>query len=404
MSDVERLLAAFDGGTLVRPDAGTANFVDLARALASTAGVPDLDLSPAAAGIAARLAGPEHVLFVLVDGLGMQQLEQLPADAWLRQHLVMPLQAVFPASTAVALTSLATGRWMTAHAVTSWWTHLPATGAAATILAFENRSDGKPLASYGVQPAEAFPVPSLMPQTRHAPLTLLPGDIADSVYSRYASGGAPREQYASLAATVEIVSERVRRSADATYTFLYIPHFDHLAHLFGADHIEAQRVMGEIDRTLAALAARLQDLAPGATRIAVAADHGHLRVTPGQRYLIGARDPLLRLLRCPPAGDSRVAFFHVEPGAREEFAAAFRARLGSHFVLLSADEVEELALFGPGPLSEETRRRIGDWMSLSLGAEVLAYNDGNSSRAMMNAASAHSGLTPAEMLIPLALA
>ena len=145
MTDAERLLAAFDDGTLVRPSAGALNLVDLARALASIAGVPDVALADGAREIASAIGEPRHVVFMLVDGLGANMLAAERGATFLNAHTQHRLQTVFPATTSVALTSLATVEWPARHAVTGWWTHLPAIGAAATVLPYL-RPLGRPAA------------------------------------------------------------------------------------------------------------------------------------------------------------------------------------------------------------------------------------------------------------------
>ena len=134
MSDTAGLLAAFDAGTLVRPDPTMPNLVDIARAVATASGVRGLVLSPFADDLAASLADREHLVLILADGLGLEMLEREAAARTLREHLRSELRTVFPSSTAVALTSLATGEWPARHAVTGWWTYLEQSGGPATIL------------------------------------------------------------------------------------------------------------------------------------------------------------------------------------------------------------------------------------------------------------------------------
>ena len=136
MSDVPRLLAAFEEGLLVRPDAEVANTVDLARAVGTLCGVEGLEPGTNGRRIAEIIGEHAHVVFVMVDGLGMNLVEREAPDEFFRSHTVMELRSVFPSSTAPALTSLATGLWPAEHAVPGWYTYLPAYGLTATILPF----------------------------------------------------------------------------------------------------------------------------------------------------------------------------------------------------------------------------------------------------------------------------
>ena len=77
----------------------------------------------------------------------------------------------------------------------------------------------------------------------------------------------------------------------------------------------------------------------------------------------------------------------------------FRERFGDRFFLIDADEAEELELFGPGPMSAETRRRIGGLIAVSRGVDVVQYRPYADPMV-----GHHSGLTPDEMMIPLIVA
>ncbi len=401
MTDAERLLAAFDDGTLVRPSADVLNLVDVARALASVSGVPDVALAGGAREIASAIGEPRHLVFMLVDGLGANMLAAERGAAFLNAHTERRLQTVFPATTSAALTSLTTVEWPARHAVTGWWTHLPAIGAAATVLPYVRRSDDRPLAELGVTPEQAFPLPSVVARMARDTLCVQPERIVNSVYSRYWFAGRASRGYRTLGDAVDAVIEHTQSASGLTYSYLYVPHVDIAAHEYGADGPEARAALLDVDRH----AERLATALAGEGRLVLTADHGHLAVQAASRHRITEHDGLRELLRCAPAGDPRVIHFHVRAGERERFRRDFDARFGRHFVLLTTDEVQQLELFGPGALSDETRRRLGDFVAISLGADILGYEGTDAgSGDMLAQASHHSGLTPDEMHIPLVLA
>ena len=401
MTASERLLAAFDDETLVRPSADALNLVDLARALASITGVPDVALTEGAREIASAIGEPRHLVFMLVDGLGANMLAAERGATFLNAHAERRLQTVFPATTSAALTSIATIEWPARHAVTGWWTHLPAIGAAATMLPYVRRSDDRPLAELGVTPEQAFPLPSVVARMARETLCVQPERIVNSVYSRYWFAGRASRGYRTLGGAVDAVIEHAQSASGPTYAYLYAPHIDIAAHAHGADGPEARAALLDVDRHAQRLAAALA----GEGRLVLTADHGHLAARPEARHRIAEQDGLRERLECAPAGDPRVIHFHVRTGERERFRRDFDARFGRHFVLLTTDEVEQLELFGPGKLSDETRRRLGDFVAISLGADILGYQGPDAgSGEMLAQASHHSGLTPDEMHIPLVLA
>ena len=397
MSDAPDLLAAFDAGTLLRPDPGVPNLVDVSRAVAAAGGITNIALSPFASELATTLAERDHLVLILADGLGLEMLDREPSARTLRDNNRSEVRTVFPSSTAVALTSLATGAWPATHAVTGWWTHIEEIGGPATILQYRRRSDDRTLTDLGVEPDVALPVPSLMARLRRPGHMLMPRNIAGSVYSRYWTGGEPTEEYPSLAGTYGAIMQAVMGADEPTFIYVYVPHIDNESHHSGSESIGARAALVAVDRLVADLHAGLGR----STTLVVTADHGHLGVTPANRFMIRDSDGIPPLLGSPPSGDARVLEFHVRPGEHERFEERFRASFGEHFFLLTTDEVEELRLLGPEPLSPDTRQRLGDFMAISRGDAVLGFYPSQASRQGLRQRSHHAGLTPAEMLVPL---
>jgi hypothetical protein len=392
-SGVERLRLLFGSGALLRPDAGVWNSVDLARALAVVAGARAFADETAVNALVALVGECDHVVFVLADGLGLDLVELLPAGAFLQRHLAAELRAVFPSSTAPALTSLATGVWPAAHAVPAWFTYLPRYGVTATILPYVDRSGGRPLPR-DIDPRVVFPSRAQPPSYRRDFVALQPAKIAGSAYSAYSSAGASRG-YEDETAALQTVLKRVEKAERPTFTYVYWPDVDAAEHDHGpgADEVWAQVL--RLDGWLS----ELEDRLSGRARVVVSADHGLITVPEAERSVLDDGDALRSMLRVwPPAGEPRAPFFHVGPGQRLAFEQAFRERFSDVFVLLSTDEAEELRLFGPSILSPEARARIGDYVGVPVGAGALGYAG---EPGILRMKGFHGGLSPQEMRIPL---
>lgn len=398
--DLQKLLASFETGELLRPSAETLNLVDLARALALRAGVEGVPLTPGALELARVIGDADHLVFVLADGFGMTFVEALPQHAFLRGHLVAELQTVFPSATAVALTSLATAEWPNQHGVLGWWTLLPEAGVTATVLRFLNRLNGQPLTELGIAPEQVFPVPSVLARARRDVLALFPEQIVDSVYSLYFSGGRPRRSYRTLHEAVDIVVERVRTAGTPTYTYLYTPSVDAAAHAYGTAHPETRGAVLELDRAMERLAQQLA----GRARLVVSADHGLLDAPKRGRHHLRPSPALMSSLRYPPSGEHRVLYFHLADNGLRWVRETFRKGLHDRFFLIPIEEAERLELFGPGPLSPLVRARLGDVIAIASGPDLMEYVPNNGGGRIAAEVADHSGLTPEEMRIPLVLA
>jgi len=398
MSGVKRLTSWFEAGALVRPSADALNFADLSRAIASLAGVDGVEITPGVERLRASIGPAAHYIFVLIDGLGADFLQKAPKGGFLRTHLATELQAVFPPTTAAALTTLATTLWPAEHAVIGWWLYLAAPGLSITPLPFVERFSKKPLADFGVAPEEVFPMPGVWGRMRHSPATIISAQLADSVYTRYASGGTPRIGYEHTAEAFEAARNRVAEASGRTLTYLYLPQVDSLMHERGTTGRGVAKLIADVDGHLANLAAELK----GKARIIVTADHGQVDIPKERVFIVKAGDALSDCLVAPPSGEPTVPVFHVKRGRRREFRRLFEGRLGEYFALILPEDAERLSLFGPSKLSGLARQRLGSYLAIASPPSALYY-DAPGAPPVIHV-GVHAGLSSAEMRIPLVLA
>jgi hypothetical protein len=396
------LAELFDEGTLIRPSDATPNLVHLVRAIATIAGVKDLDATPAVRELVALIGPARHLIFVLLDGMGMSLLQRLPAGSFMARYLRRELRATCPSTTACALTTVATAGYPNQHAATGWFTYLAERPRPLTIatLPFVERFSGQPLASYGIKVEDALPLRPILPRMSAQPLVLTPPYIAHTPYNVWSRGGTPGVGYTSISNAVDQIVERIMAADGApTYTHWYMPDVDSICHHKGVEHPDVIPLVMGIDAELARLAERLA----GRATIVLSADHGLIDVPRDQQVLLRDGDPLLELLAVPPTGDARMPVFHAKEGQRDTFAGAFRERYGDRMVLLPTDEAERLELFGPGAMSPTARRRFGDFIALPYRPATLAYHPANKPVGELFIA-VHAGLSPQEMRVPLCVA
>jgi hypothetical protein len=395
-SDVHRLLAKFESGALLRPSADRPNVVDLAQALWSAAGIEVGLLTTAARTIRNRVGEPEHLVFVLADGLGMELLEAMPAATFLWSHLEGGLDTVFPSTTAVALTTFATARWPASHGIVGHWMHVPRAGSV-TVLSGTLRSDGRAIAAAEGGFGSLFLKPSFARDVPRQTLSLLPAGISGSAYSSYAAGD-PRVGYRSLNEAVDLAIQFIEASAGPTYTYMYVARIDDTVHELGPARLEAVGAVRDLDRVIERLALAVGDR----VRIVLTADHGHLAARPAARRVLRGTDELTSMFRATPTGDARTVSFHVRPGSLDLFVERFLDQLGAYFCLVTPDELDALRLLGPEPMALETKERLGDAVAISLADDTLEFRPrGARPDARLAWPSDHPGLTAAEMRVPL---
>jgi len=399
--DRDQLLDAFAAGSLLRPDPTYMNVVDVVRGVASACGA-ELPLDDHARAIAGHLRDARHIVLVLADGLGVRTVDALPRGSWLRRRMLRAIRAPFPTTTPVAITSLATGEYPARHAVLGWWTHLAEIEAPVTVFAHERAVDGRRLDALDVAVETLLPGPRLFDRFTRDVALIMPEGIVDSVFTRWMGGTGKRIGYRHQADFVDATVARVKQADGPTFTYLYTPMPDTVAHEAGMASPGAAAAVDALDGHLAAIEEALED-ARGGVRIVAVSDHGHLDIDPAARLEVTEGDELCQRLRVPPSGDLRTQYWHVKPGQGAAFEAAFRAGLGDHFLLLSNATVEELGLLGPGVITDATRQRMGQYLSVARDGAVMRYAGFPGRDGYLRMRSSHAGLTPAEVEVPLIL-
>ncbi len=400
MSDVDDLLAAFDSGRLVRPSADAPNIVDLANVVIRLSGSDRPEPTPNSARIADLIGTPDHLVLVIADGLGLSAVRTVGRDTWIRDHLAGELRTVYPSSTPVVFTTLATGTWPAAHGVPGWDIYLSEVDCVATIIKFERRSDRRQLTELGMSEEQAFPVGSLVGGPSYEALSIKPQSIVDGVYSRYWAGSAAQQGYKSVSGAVDTTIRRVRQAKGPTLTALYIPDVDTAIHELGSYHPQVKTVIQGLDREMRKLSEGL----PKTATLVITADHGLSDAADSDTHQIEPHDTLVGYLRREPWGNKRIVNFDVHEDNIDRFEQHFKSRFGEWFYLLVVDEAEGLELFGPGPMAPITRRRLGTHLAISRNTPVIKYKYPTTKPDPRVSISHHSGLTSDEMLVPLVIA
>ena len=392
VSDVPELLAAFESNALLRPRFDVPSIVDFSKAVFHWAGIPNLNIGENASRIADAFADAQQLTIVVVDGLGMNFINKLDSTSFLRRHLRMELQTVFPSTTSSAFTSLTTAAWPNRHSIIGWDMYLDEIDSVATILRFERRNDGEPLGRLGVIEAQAYPVPSLFGGFAGKLFSVVPDGIANTPYSDYWGGhNATYASYDDLTNGVDKAISLSRVTKAPSIIYLYAIDVDYAAHEYGTNAKQTMDAVERVDKAIERLALGL----PPSTRLMLTADHGQLD---GRTHEILPTNSLIEHLSHEPWGDAREMHFAVKPGSEEEFETEFRGQYGEFAFLLTADEVEALELFGPGRIEDAAWRRLGTHLAISRGADTFIYL---AKPDPMQFIGYHSGLTPDEMLVPL---
>jgi hypothetical protein len=373
------------------PDYAGNGFVNLIASLVEAAGGaprhPTLACLPVE-----ELRSAENIVFLLIDGLGDNYLRANGAGGALARHRRSAISAVFPSTTASAVTTSFTGATPLEHGLTGWFTYFSEAACVGAPLPFQRRGEKKPL---GADPSRIFVEPPLFDALARRSIVVSYRPIIDSTYNRHHCGSAERRAYDNLGGLLDQTAAAVRSAPGRKLVYAYWPDFDALAHRHGVASAEVRAHFSALEAAFGELLSRLA----GTDSLVVAtADHGFIDCPPEESLELPAA--LLGQLRFPLCGERRVAFCHV----RDErmFLETAAAWLGDRAEVRPSRELAHEGWFGPGRAHPRFAERIGDVAIVMNGRGTV--KDWVTGEPRHLHIGNHGGTSDDEMRIPLLVA
>lgn len=327
-----------------------------------------------------EVRGARQLVLLVLDGLGAEQLAQRAASApLLSSASVATLTSVAPTTTAVALTSLATGLPPAVHGVVGY--RVSVGDDVLNLLGWR----------LGTRDAR-----QLVPPRRFQPFPAFSGVPSAPVVSRadYAATGFTAAHLADAPLhgwhTASGLVVEVRRLLDdgEPFVYAYYDGIDRTAHATGlAEHYDAE--LRAVDR----LVGDVVDVLPAGTALVVTADHGQVEVGRALEVFDAEVMGCTRLV----SGEGRFRWLHARPGAGAALLDAVTERYSHLAWVKTLDEIVDEGWLGGVP-SAEVRSRLGDVAVVPFAATAfLDPADTGEQRLVCR----HGSLTTAEMLVPV---
>lgn len=303
------------------------------------------------------------VVLLVLDGVGMAQLDTLPENSFLRCHCTNVLTSVFPSTTAAAISTFMTARAPAVHGLTGWHVRFDEPGLDGRVLAIlpvtprgGRETPDLPLTPEDVL-ARVCSAPAMFASLPGGSCVISPIDIVDSPFNLRHSAGASRIGYTDLDDMLGAIGKALREPVPPAYIYAYWPDFDHCAHRHGTGSQAARDLLRVADEVLGRW---VQTQARGDVLLLVTADHGFID-GPAQRLIEMEDVPALAgCLAGPLSGERRAVFCHVRPGRTRDFERAVQALDPACVVWRSADLLAA-GRFGPGQPHPRLLSRIGDF-------------------------------------------
>jgi hypothetical protein len=373
------------------PDYAGGGFVNLIASLVESRGGRPRH-APLAALAPAELRTARNVVLVIVDGLGDRYLAAHGEHSALARHRRGEMSAVFPSTTASAITTSFTGATPLEHGLTGWFTYFSAAGCVGAPLPFQRRGARIPLAA---STAGFFTEPAYFAGLDARSIVVTWRPIVDSLYNSHHNIGTERHAYDDLAGFVEQTAAAVRSGPERKFVYAYWWQLDALAHQHG---VESPEVAAHFQALDAAFAGLLERLAGTDTLVVLTADHGFIDCPDAESIELPPH--LVAQLRFPLCGERRAAFCHAQDAKR--FARDAEAFFGDRADVRPSRALADEGWFGAGRPHPDFAERIGDVALVMRGrATVKDWVAGESRHLHIGN---HGGTSEDEMRIPLIVA
>jgi len=346
----------------------------------------------------AALRNPRKVVVLLLDGLGANQLHRFilagNGQHFLARHPWQKITTICPATTAAAVTTLATGASPTEHAILGWHLHLPDLGMVGTILPFVTRLD-TPIANEEFNIADYLALPSPLATIPGRRVLISQGYIPTSRTSLAQRWWTERHSFNTLTGFIQKL-RAFACSRGRAVAYAYWPHYDSLCHEHGPMGKLPAKHLRELDVFLG----RLQRALAGTdTLLLVTADHGHMQTT---THINLAQIPgLYDTQAILPSGDARMVQCFVRPNRVQDFLRLTRqAPLHGAVACVPQATLLRSGILGPGRPHPALLNRLGDYTLFAVPGHALLYPPAQAKDKKLMPGN-HGGLSADELDVPL---
>lgn len=317
-----------------------------------------------------------HVVVILLDGLGMNILEQnLFYRDFLRRNLYSDYSSVFPPTTTASTTTFLSGLSPVEHGWLGWDVYFEKEDK--TVCCFNNTLQGSDESAAPYSVANKY-----LPYKSIIDLINESGNAKANIIFPFGENGYPE-----LRDWMNAIRNSVK-TKERTFTYAYWENPDKDLHHYGTKSNDVAKMVRDLNSSLSYLCETTKD-----TLYLITADHGHGDIK--NYFLTEDYTELANMLERPCSIEPRAISFYVKKEYKDEFADKFLKHFGQDYILFSKEEALEKMLFGPGEANENLTG-IGDYIAVSVSDKTILW-----SKKEKQFRSHHAGLRKEEMRIPL---
>ncbi|MEX0667416.1 MAG: alkaline phosphatase family protein [Acidimicrobiia bacterium] len=331
------------------------------------------------ADLASTIPDAASIILILFDGLGDHQLNHPGAEVF-RRSRQGALDAPFPTTTTVSMSTVATGSSPSTHGVIAHLSWFPELGRVVNTLKWVDLSG----AAVDYPTNRLLPSPNLWERLAERGIeavTVQPAGFETTPLTAALYRGA---EFVGVESSDQFVARSIETAATpGTLVFTYVPPVDFAAHVYGLESPE----YGEAMATAAGIWSGIADRLPTGVALIGTADHGVPGISEEGKILV--RDRIY--LPLDFWGDPRAVMVR----GSQRLIGRLAAETGA--ILIKPEEF--VPWLGPGPRHQELERRLPDAVLLAPPGKVI-LPPGFDKRLV----GYHGGLSPEEVAVPLLVA
>lgn len=309
----------------------------------------------------------KRVVLLLLDGLGVNVLNDNIPNGILAKHYFSKVNCVFPSTTAASTTSIISGLTPLESGWTGWENYVSELNRDIVLFTGENyyTKEKMGVTGYDLMPYEPF-----YSDMNIKGINILP-------------------DFNNNEALKDILKRSLANLNGECYQYVYYTYPDTLMHIYGEDTIEIKNILNSIENDIEDYVNKL----PKDTILIVTSDHGHINTKSLNLYL---NNRIMSLLERKPSNDARALVFKVSSDNKERFVKEFNNFYGSIYDLYESRNA--LAFFGNN--NDRINPRIKDFLGdyIAIGKSNYYFNYSNSNHIFK---SHHAGMTKEEMEVPI---
>ena len=361
----------------------------------------------------------KKVILFLIDGFGYKQwLKYADKYEFLKRFtergVVAPVTAVFPSTTAAALTTIHSGLTPQEHGLPEWWVYFDELDKIITTLPFTpiGEKGRDKLLDAGVDPKILFDgktIYEILSEAKIPSFTFIRDTYANSAYSKTVHRGSETASFINSSDLLANLRKKVAEASAPAYFYVYWDAVDSIAHTYGP---HTEQYLAELNGFFYLLQkefiGKIGNFADEVS-IMITADHGQVNVEPKQTIYLNQYPEVADNFQVGPGGNKilpwgspRDVFLAINPEKLDKVFEFLKKTFEGKATIMKMETALERGLFGHGNLHKKFQSRIGNLLILPHGNSTIWYEHFKDEK--FDLLGMHGGLTEEEMFVPFAVA